>query len=570
MRETWTTHMRDPRDSLPVKCVRWALPTGAILFTSIEAIAWRDALLVSPAVLAFLTLGGLLAAGASRRFVPADRGARLALTFPLAAYLLLPYPGALIVGMLSSVAGAGGGVAGRRRRGALSFTALAGGLVAGHLVYSLLSPPAVSGVTALLTLYLLFAVVQLVTGALGLALAPDVRGACGWRAHRRVLAVESIGVLFATLLFGSLQTGRWFEACVVAGGTVITGVLLAGLLRDRVTLRRSRRELHSRVAELDTLHAIGREVLSSVDPAHVFAVVDRECRKVLDVERCTVALSGVGDSALAVAFESRSTAPSAQPRPGSLLQSVFDTRVPGRVHDAHALPPRDELRLQHAGSRSGIGAPLIVDGRPIGVLSVECPRAAAFEPHHTVLLTTIAQQAAVAIENSRNYQRATIDTLTGCYSRDYFFRRLEEEHRRQDRYGNGFAVMMLDLDGFKGINDRWGHLAGDRYLAAVADTIRAELREADIACRYGGDEFCLLLPETGLDGAHAIAERIRGAVERAGVPTDGARLHATVSVGVAAFPNRATLPLEGVLRRADDALYRAKEAGRNCVVPVAA
>ena len=138
------------------------------------------------------------------------------------------------------------------------------------------------------------------------------------------------------------------------------------------------------------------------------------------------------------------------------------------------------------------------------------------------------------------------------------------------RYGGQFALLMLDLDGFKDINDRHGHPAGDLYLRKIAETVREQLRDADLPCRYGGDEFCVLLPETELSGAQVIAERIRDAVAARSIGTEGESLHTTISVGVAAFPDHDSGELKGLLRNADEALYRAKRAGRNCVVPFAA
>ena len=217
-----------------------------------------------------------------------------------------------------------------------------------------------------------------------------------------------------------------------------------------------------------------------------------------------------------------------------------------------------------------MAVPLIVEEQVIGVLGLECRRGGAYDDHNLSVLMTIAQQAAVAIENARNYQMATVDSLTGFFLRDHFFQRVRDEDRRVRRYGGRFAVLMVDLDGFKQINDTNGHLAGDRYLHEVASTIREQLRGADLACRYGGDEFCLLLPETDMRGARVIAERIRQAVRRRIVGGDEFVLHTTVSIGIAAFPEHDTGDLQGLMGKADDALYRAKRSGRDRVVQCAA
>jgi diguanylate cyclase (GGDEF)-like protein len=129
---------------------------------------------------------------------------------------------------------------------------------------------------------------------------------------------------------------------------------------------------------------------------------------------------------------------------------------------------------------------------------------------------------------------------------------------------------MVDLDSFKGVNDTYGHLAGDRFLREITVTICEQLRGADLACRYGGDEFCLLLPESDPEAARAIGERIRTAVARRIVAFDGLALRTTVSVGVAAYPEHDTGSLQGLMQNADEALYRAKRSGRDRVVPFAA
>jgi len=173
-------------------------------------------------------------------------------------------------------------------------------------------------------------------------------------------------------------------------------------------------------------------------------------------------------------------------------------------------------------------------------------------------------------ESEQHYRMAMEDSLTGFYVRDFLLSRLDEEDQRARRYGGCFALLMLDLDDFKQINDRNGHLAGDHYLREIAATIREQLRAADIPCRYGGDEFCLLLPQTGMAGARTIAERIRTAVANRAVELDERALRTTVSIGLAVFPQHGTGDLRSLMRKADEALYRAKGAGRDRVVPFAA
>jgi two-component system cell cycle response regulator len=169
----------------------------------------------------------------------------------------------------------------------------------------------------------------------------------------------------------------------------------------------------------------------------------------------------------------------------------------------------------------------------------------------------------VAIENARHYQLATVDQLTGLFLRHHFLQRLADERTRAQRYRTPFGVLMLDLDTFKEINDRHGHSTGDRFLFQVAGAIRQSLRGSDIACRWGGDEFCVLLPQVGVEAARATAERIRRGIEALSPALHGIR--ATASVGVATYPTDFDGNVEDLVKRADQALYRAKREGKDRV-----
>jgi len=206
----------------------------------------------------------------------------------------------------------------------------------------------------------------------------------------------------------------------------------------------------------------------------------------------------------------------------------------------------------------------------VGLLCMQSNREDPYDEHALSVLTALALQAGMAIENARNYQRATRDELTGLYQREYFFQRLQDELLRSSRYRSPFAILMLDLDGFKMINDVYGHLAGDRYLRALGETIRANLRAADIPGRFGGEEFCLLLPETDLPGAQVIAERIRAAVAALQISEGRETLKTTISIGIAVHPQHFSGTASSLVGAADEALYAAKKSGRNRIIAAAA
>jgi len=161
---------------------------------------------------------------------------------------------------------------------------------------------------------------------------------------------------------------------------------------------------------------------------------------------------------------------------------------------------------------------------------------------------------------------ARTDTLTGLANRRVFHETLDGEIRRSRRYRWPVTVLMLDLDHFKDVNDSHGHMLGDLVLERVGGTVRHAVRDADAACRFGGEEFAVVLPETAREGGYAVAERIRRRVEQAfqGRPVDGHDIPMTISVGLATFPEDG-LHADELVARADEALYGAKHAGRNRV-----
>jgi len=157
------------------------------------------------------------------------------------------------------------------------------------------------------------------------------------------------------------------------------------------------------------------------------------------------------------------------------------------------------------------------------------------------------------------------DSLTGLYSRNYFTSGLDQEIRRATRTGRPFALAMLDLDGLKAVNDRFGHEWGDRLLRSVADALRGDVRATDVAARLGGDEFALMLPETDLDGAVLVAEKVLADIARIALPHDREVVRTRASIGIVTFPDDGRSAPE-LLRRADMAMYEAKRRGRNQIV----
>lgn len=233
--------------------------------------------------------------------------------------------------------------------------------------------------------------------------------------------------------------------------------------------------------------------------------------------------------------------------------------------DAPDADPAEAEVLRREGMRGLIMLPLIAKGESIGIIEITSRERPTEDPSRITLARTMAHEAAMALENARAYEAvrdlADRDPLTGFFNHRYLHQRLSEEVVRAFRYRRSLSVVMLDLDDFKLVNDTLGHQYGDRVLVYVAEAIRAALRASDVAARYGGDEFALILPETSADDAAIAAERIRDALRNRPFPAgDGASLPVGASIGIASFPRDGRSATE-LISVADAGLYAAKAAG---------
>jgi diguanylate cyclase (GGDEF)-like protein len=216
-----------------------------------------------------------------------------------------------------------------------------------------------------------------------------------------------------------------------------------------------------------------------------------------------------------------------------------------------------------------VSAPLIAKNSLFGViLAINDRERRRFTEDDIHLLTVMANQAAIAFENYVLYKKLEIesitDGLTGIYNYRFLIRSLKLEMKRASRFGYPCAFVMIDVDNLKEYNDRNGHLSGSRALRDIAQVITRNCREIDLVAKYGGDEFALLLPHTGLDGALRLGERMLKAIRR--FKFDGVTPELlTCSMGVAVFPEDAST-VETLIERADAAMYLAKSRGKNGIL----
>jgi diguanylate cyclase (GGDEF)-like protein len=218
-------------------------------------------------------------------------------------------------------------------------------------------------------------------------------------------------------------------------------------------------------------------------------------------------------------------------------------------------------------TRSCMGIPLVSFGQTLGMLVMESVEEGRFQESDGESLEAVADICATAIQNAHYVERvkqlAYLDGLTGIFNRRFFELRILEEIDRARRFQAGMAVLMVDIDQFKRLNDEFGHLLGDEVLRQVSSIFSQQLRKIDVVCRYGGEEFAIVLSQTNPQHALAVAEKLRRLVENWQFP--GVARPVTISTGVATFPNHGTTRDE-LVRAADAGLYAAKQGGRNRVL----
>ncbi|MGH9492283.1 MAG: diguanylate cyclase [Terriglobales bacterium] len=333
--------------------------------------------------------------------------------------------------------------------------------------------------------------------------------------------------------------------------------------------------LHSleqrRAAQLETINALAKQTASVLDLKELLAKVCALVPESFPVDHVAVLLKE-GDLLVVRAQQGKLTplfAEGAHLPPGTGLC----TRALGT---GKTVVENDVRKVSGyiAGFPEAVSEmclPLIAAGQSLGVLVLESATVGAFRSADVRPLESVADICAIAIQNAHYFEQARrmafVDGLTGVYNRRYFEQRILEELERAARYAGGLAVIMLDIDHFKRVNDEFGHLLGDEVLRQLSTILTQQLRKVDVVCRYGGEEFAILVPQTTGEHALGVAEKLRRVIEDWNFP--GVPRPVTVSIGVADFPENGASRDE-LVKAADAALYAAKQAGRNRVLSTTA
>ncbi|MFZ6031571.1 MAG: diguanylate cyclase [Chloroflexota bacterium] len=246
------------------------------------------------------------------------------------------------------------------------------------------------------------------------------------------------------------------------------------------------------------------------------------------------------------------------------LHDMAVSRRPMVISDVAAYPAWLEFGPEHI--RSWVGAPLVVRDRLLGFLSLDKSERNFYTTEHANRLEMLAGHASIALWNALAFgeveQASITDFLTGAYNHRHFQQQLRVEIDRAVQFRQPLSLVMVDLDHFKRVNDRYGHLTGDRVLRQLTTRLQAELRSVDFLARYGGEEFAILLPGTTPQSLKVIGSRLLKAVNSEVFAIDTLEIPLTISAGGSSYPTHAS-DVEGLIASADQALYRAKDTGRN-------
>jgi diguanylate cyclase (GGDEF)-like protein len=331
-------------------------------------------------------------------------------------------------------------------------------------------------------------------------------------------------------------------------------------------LRRVQSPLRRSLARAEVLAEMVRAVNATVDPERVAEAIVARVSGWIPAPGWLVLAAGFDGATRAMAARSLTAAQetAAHGAGGWVMRT-------GEMFCSADVGADRRLTVHDAASVAIVAFPLECRGRTIGAL-IGVDRASARTDPRFAATTLAALRAAlepggIALDNALRVQRAealsVTDDLTNLYNSRYLSQVLRRETKRASRNGRPLSLLFVDLDGFKSINDTHGHLYGSRALVEAASVMRASARETDMVARFGGDEFAVVLPDTGSEGAVAVGERLRARVAAFRfLEPDGLSVALTASVGVATLPDVAA-SAEGLIQAADDAMYWVKDHGKN-------
>ncbi len=349
-------------------------------------------------------------------------------------------------------------------------------------------------------------------------------------------------------------------------------------LRQVEMLRRDLEEtkghLEAKIQDLHSIYEVSTAIAGTLDTDELFRIIGERVMRTLGLNDFCILLYNSEKRRLtcrASAGSPQSLSDDFHIAPGEGVSwRVFETGDPVYIPDVRTTPEFRYYGGRRMDVRSFMCVPLLSKGKVIGVLNVNHPEPNAFDAESLATMRVLATHMAIAIENAEMFQfvktLADKDSLTLLYNHGAFHAKLNVELERAARYGRPLSIIMLDLDCFKEINDAYGHIVGDRILVMTAGVLCAHLRKSDVAARYGGDEFAVILPETDLAATATIAGRIAAGISQVRLDTrKGEVISFSASIGYAAcLPD--SKDRDGILNVADRLMYESKRRGRGGIL----
>jgi len=385
-------------------------------------------------------------------------------------------------------------------------------------------------------------------------LHPDDRPAVAER-YRQRMAGEPVPAIYE--IRARSKSGEYIPVEINAGVLPYNGkpadVVLVRDVRER---RSSQEALLEANRKIEQLHQAAYRLADCEDVSDVYRETVRFAEEILEFSKCTLDIVEGGRLVVKAMSGGLSAGDSLDaPLDGDSLAA--ETLRTGQTYVFGTIDEVPTARPTHTDFQSGISLPI----GSFGVFQVASAEANAFAADDARLLGLLVRHSAEALERLRLQheleEQATHDPLTGVYNRRHFTDRIGKELERSKRYEHPLAFLMIDINGFKAVNDTFGHQMGDQVLCDVAQAIQEELRSVDIVIRYGGDEFLTVLPETNGE-ADVIADRLQRAIERRSKNGEFSSLPITLAVGMAYWSPQDSMSLEDVLRKADARMYEAK------------
>lgn len=337
------------------------------------------------------------------------------------------------------------------------------------------------------------------------------------------------------------------------------------------------RELLSRKNEqLKFINRFLARAAESMDTVELLGIAQTELSKLLDITALHACIWGptTQETYEAELFLSENLSASAQHGWSSLLLESAASLNSTSLEDYRIVAlPSTGMAISPPSKGKTVILPIKAAGEIFGCIAIAGPTNYSLGRDQVELMNSAVSHLGLALRNailfSEARNEADYDGLTMIHNRRSFERRLKEELVRHQRYGHSMSLLLLDIDHFKSINDTYGHLAGDAVLAAVARTIRNAVRTCDYPARYGGEEFVVILPQTNGVQANILGERLRREIASLGFTEEGSAFHITASIGIADIDPESHITAPQLVRRADRALYAAKNRGRNRVIVAA-